>query len=188
MFVSRSPRSLAILGAVGAFAGIVAAVAVLSWERDVANSITVRQEGVVITEDSLEEALREASRRADFTVVAPKSSPQGMKVHDIYVHPELATSPGGPKSEFRLVTLQLEAKDLKFTIDELRGGFNPIITGVDLGDVVAGAKVYFDETDTAVIYSMLAKGRGFILSFPKESALVRDDAIALLSAFAAELP
>lgn len=187
MQIAGITKRMAVLAAGGGAIGVAVAFVFSSLNDDVAQSITVREDGVVISEESLAEALEEASSRAGFAVVAPRNEPQGMRVHDIYVHPELRTSPGGPVSEFRVVSLQLEVSGLTFLLDELRGGFNPVLSGEKLEGVVSDADVYYDETDKAVVYSMLTKDRGFILNYPKERALSRDVTLALLSSFANEL-
>ncbi len=188
MNMSKTSVRLAILSFAGALVGTAGAFAAISLGGETAHSITVRDGDVVVQRTSLDDALQEATERAGFLVVAPRNAPQGIRVRDILVHPELPALPGGAKPDFRLVSVQLEKNGKTFLLDELRGGFNPMLSGKDLGDVVAGADVYHDETDTAVIYSMLVKGRGFIMSFPKDQALDPVAAVSLLSAFAAELP
>ncbi len=185
--MAATPRILRLLVVVVILLGLgVGAFALLSGKGE-ALSVSVRDDGKVVSKGSLADSLAEASARAGFEIVAPRDEPQGLRVHDILLHPKIQPPPGAPPSDFRVVTLQLEVSGKKFLLDELRGGFDPVLSGERLADAVADAEVYYDKTDTAVIYSMLTKGRGFILSFPSGSALDRTAAIGLLQAFADEL-
>jgi len=167
--------------------GIGATALAVSADSESPEPVTVWADGELVTHDDLAAALEEASEKAGFEVVAPSSHPEGLEVRAILVHqgPELPA--GAPKSEFGLATLQLEVGSSRALLDQLRGQFRPTVADELLPNTVPNAEVYYNETDAAVIYSMLTRGRGFILNSALEQAMDRETALEVLSAFAAEL-
>lgn len=181
-------RRTALLGSTALAVGALVGIAVLSMDRDVAVGVTVREDGTIIGEGSLDEALRKASERAGYQVVAPEKLPQGVQVREILVHPKPTRPDGTRDDSFGVVSLQLEFSGSKLLLDELKGDFNPILSGKELPNAVPGAKVYYDDTETAWVYSMSVSGRGFILGIPKDSPHDQAKVIQVLAAFADSLP
>ena len=182
------PRRTVALGATAVLVGIAAAAVWLFWSEDPAASVTLREGDYVVATVSLDDALEEASGKAGFEVVAPRKAPAGYAVKDILVHSQPERPPGAPPTDFRLVTTRLESGPDAFTFDQLRGAFDPALSGEAIQNTLPGAEVYYLETKTAVVYSMIVKGRGFVVWFDPSRALTRSDALKLLESIAEEVP
>lgn len=167
--------------------GVGASAAALLTERDSARSVEVRvgeSSTVVVAEEDA--ALRIASESAGFRVVA--AGDPDFRLDHVWVQPAPPPGPpGSPPRTFRVVTLTFRTGNAGFQVDELNGGLDPAASGERVVPGVTDSEVYFLETETAFHYSMLSRGRGFILVAPKPQGIEREVALAALSGIASQL-
>ncbi len=181
--MSTRNAKILLTSGLGALLAVVVGSILALRDDEAARSVQLREGDVVVVTGSLDDALDEASRRAGFEIVAPGALPNGFAVTEVQIPAAPPPLPnGGQRPDFRVVSLNVRGADGGFQMQQLKSSFQPSIDARKLETDIAGAEVYYIETETAVVYNMMADGRGFSLNFDKAKVLPREQVLAILKA------